>query len=72
MDKKEIDGVEVNGKSIITSLKIIKQVCEDNVIGKGHCGSCPFFVDQSDCCGIESMTPDNWNVLEYTKFQALG
>lgn len=72
MDKREIDGVEINGKSNITSLKIIKQVCKDNLNEKGNCGNCPFFVDQSDCCGIENMTPDNWKILEYTKFQALG
>lgn len=72
MAKKVIDGVEVNGKSIITSLKIIKQVCEDNLNGIGNCGNCPFFVDEADCCGIDGTTPDNWRILEYTKFQALG
>lgn len=36
MDKREIDGVEINGKSIITSLKIIKQVCKDNLNEKGN------------------------------------
>ena len=50
--KNKIDDVEVNGKSIITSLKIIKQVCKDNLNEKGNCSNCPFFVDQSDCCGI--------------------
>ncbi len=72
MDKMKIDGVEINGKSIITSLKIIKHICEDNLNRKGNCDNCPFFVDQSDCCGIVNMTPDNWKILEYTKFQALG
>lgn len=28
--KKEINGITVDGKSIITALKIIKLVCEDN------------------------------------------
>lgn len=72
MAKKEIGDIEVNGKSIITSLKIIKQICEDNLNGVGNCANCPFFVEKSECCGIENTTPDNWRVLEYTKFQALG
>jgi hypothetical protein len=28
--KKEVDGVVVEAKSILTALKIIKTVCEDN------------------------------------------
>lgn len=36
MAKKEIDGVEINGKSIIIALNIIKQVCEDNIGNMGH------------------------------------
>lgn len=39
MAKKEIDGTEVNEESIITSLKIIKQVCEYNY---EQCEQCPF------------------------------
>lgn len=72
MAKKEINGIEVNGESIITALKIIKQVCDDN---DGKCGICPFGVDVSDdewVCGITDTEPDNWNILEYKKFQALG
>lgn len=71
MSNKEIDGVEVNGKSIITSLKIIKQVCEDN---GSDCVSCPFSIDVSDkpsVCGIGDIDPCNWKILEYKKFQAL-
>ena len=30
MAKKEVDGVVVEAKSILTALKIIKTVCEDN------------------------------------------
>lgn len=41
--KKEIDGIEVNGKSIITALKIIKQVCEDNI--EKSCINCPMFIN---------------------------
>lgn len=72
MAKKEIDGIEVNGESIITSLKIIKQVCEDNY---EQCGRCPFAVDTSEhefVCGITDLEPNNWKILEYKKFQALG
>ena len=74
MAKKVINGLEVNGENIITSLKIIKQVCEDNRATNGS--SCPFNVD-SDCshkcnCGITDLEPDNWKILEYTRFQALG
>ena len=35
--KKEVDGVVVETKSILTALKIIKTVCEDN-----DCLTCPF------------------------------
>lgn len=35
--KKEVDGVIVEAKSILTALKIIKTVCEDN-----ECPTCPF------------------------------
>ena len=74
MAKKMINGLEVNGENIITSLKIIKQVCEDNRATNGS--NCPFNID-SDCsrectCGITDLEPDNWKVLEYTRFQALG
>ena len=37
MAKKEVDGVVVEAKSILTALKIIKTVCEDN-----NCPNCPF------------------------------
>jgi len=76
MAKKEIDGVEVNGKSIITALKIIKQVCEDNRETNGsHCpfNTCNDYNDGCEGnCGITDLEPDNWKVLEYKKFQALG
>ncbi len=70
MAKKEIDGVEVNGKSIITSLKIIKQVCENNI--KESCVYCPMFINSEYSCGIIDLEPHNWRILEYEKFQALG
>lgn len=75
MSKKIVNGLEVNGENIITSLKIIKQVCEDNQSTNGK--NCPFNVDtDSNCkeclCGITDLEPDNWKILEYTRFQALG
>lgn len=75
MAKKNINGLEVNGENIITSLKIIKQVCEDNQSTNGK--NCPFNVDtDSNCkeclCGINDLEPNNWKILEYTRFQALG
>jgi len=69
MAKKEIDGIEINDKSIITALKIIKQVCEDNCNNNGNCkNSCPFRT--GSVCGITDLEPNNWSV--YEKFQALG
>lgn len=74
MAKKMINGLEVNGENIITALKIIKQVCEDNQQNTRG-SNCPFNID-SDCthectCGITDLEPDNWKILEYTRFQAL-
>lgn len=66
--KKEIDGVKVDAKSIITSLKIIKTVCEDNGTGY-NCGECPFCVN--DVCAIIDLEPCNWKISEYSKWQAL-
>lgn len=37
MAKKEIDGVVVEAKSILTALRIIRTVCEDNE----QCENCP-------------------------------
>lgn len=72
MAKKEINGIEVNGKSIITALKIIQQVCKDN---GGGCINCPFCIESPNGtigCGIGDLDPCNWKILEYKKFQALG
>ena len=49
--KKEVDGVVVEAKSILTALKIIKTVCEDN-----DCPTCPFANNDSFCL-IKGMTP---------------
>lgn len=68
--KKEVNGVEVNGKSIITALKIIKQVCEDNI--EESCVNCPMFINSECCCGVTDLEPHNWKILEYEKFQAFG
>lgn len=67
MAKKVIDGIEVNGKSILTALKIIKQVCEDN---ETNCEDCPFYVNNR--CGIGDTDPADWKILEYEKWRALG
>lgn len=74
MVKRKVQSVEINGENIITSLKIIKRVCEDNMKTGGT--NCPFNINNdciSECtCGITDIEPDNWKILEYKKFQALG
>lgn len=57
MAKKEIDGVVVEAKSILTALKIIKTVCEDNGV---NCESCPMYGNQT--CLIHDSEPDNWHI----------
>lgn len=75
MAKEEINGVEVNGSSIITALKIIKQVCVDNRETKGR--YCPFNtcddtrLNCEGACGITELEPDNWEIFDYKKFHAL-
>lgn len=59
MEKKEVDGVAVEAKSILTSLKIIKTVCEDN----SHCENCPLGGDGGQCKVTES-APNKWQVGE--------
>lgn len=68
--KKEINGVIVDGKSIITSLEIIKSVCEDNV-GYEDCGNCPFYNDEARVCCITDLSPDNWTINDNKKWKAL-
>lgn len=54
--KKEVDGVVVEAKSILTALKIIKTVCEDN-----NCSTCPF--GKNDFfCSITDTTPNAWKI----------
>lgn len=71
MIRKRINDVEVNEESIITALKIIQSVCVDN---EDDCKSCPFNTSEDDnrICGITDLEPNNWNILGYKKFQALG
>lgn len=61
MTKKKIDGVIVEAKSIITSLKIIKAVCEDN-----NCKTCPFAEVRNNnaipVCLIKDNFPDKWKI----------
>lgn len=59
--KKEIDGVKVEAKSIITSLKIIQAVCNDNV---EKCVTCPFFNEDTNGCAVFDLRPDNWKINE--------
>lgn len=59
--KKEIDGVTVEAKSILTALKIIKTVCEDN-----NCKTCPFggIEDEHVVCKIAKSPPTGWNITD--------
>lgn len=60
--KKEIDGVTVDAKSIVTSLKIISQVCEDNFKDNGECAkTCPLGYGDSTCC-VNNLVPGNWKI----------
>ena len=63
MAKKQIDGVTVEAKSIITSLKIIKTVCEDT---DGNCGKCPFYDELNGGCSFSDMSPCNWKINDTT------
>lgn len=58
--KREVDGVIVEAKSILTALKIIKTVCEDN-----NCKTCPFgaFEGERVVCKI-TLPPTNWNITD--------
>ena len=57
--KKEVDGVIVEAKSILTALKIIKTVCEDN-----ECPTCPFGKNDNTTgktlCMIKCIKPNVW------------
>lgn len=63
--KKEVDGVVVEAKSILTALKIIKTVCNDN-----ECQTCPFGkIDNTTgktLCTIKCTTPDVWIINDET------
>ena len=65
MTKKEVDGVVVEAKSILTALKIIKTVCEDNV-----CKTCPFGkIDNTTgkvLCMIKCIAPNVWIINDET------
>ena len=61
MAKKEIDGVVVEASSILTALKIIKTVCEDNL----NCTDCPF--NNGIRCLIQRKPPEKWNINESDK-----
>lgn len=57
--KKEVDGVVVETKSILTALKIIKIVCEDN-----DCLTCPFgkIENKKGLCLVKDTIPSVWNI----------
>lgn len=63
--KKEVDGVVVEAKSILTAPKIIKTVCEDN-----KCLTCPFGkIDNTTgktLCVIKCTTPNVWIINDET------
>lgn len=61
---------------IINALKTIQQVCRDNV-DKGNvgCKKCPLSIEIGHHiyeCGITNLQPDNWKILDYKGFKALG
>lgn len=58
--KKEVDGVTVEAKNILTALRIIKTVCEDN-----SCRTCPFgaFEEEHVVCKI-TLPPASWNITD--------
>ena len=60
MAKKEIDGVVVEAKSILTALKIIKTVCEDNV----NCDNCPMRAKEDNRCLVRRNCPAKWEINE--------
>ena len=57
--EKEVDGVVVEIKSILTALGIIKMVCDDN-----NCLTCPFAKIESGevLCQINEKQPKEWNI----------
>lgn len=57
--KKEVDGIVVEAKSILTALKIIKTVCEDN----HYCKGCPLGDNKGDC-KVAELSPEDWQVGE--------
>ena len=62
MEKKEIDGVIVDASSILTALKIIKTVCEDNQ----DCEKCTMWGDENGCLIIKNR-PVNWEINDPDK-----
>lgn len=45
MAQKEVDGAVVEAKSILTALRIIRTVCEDN----DQCENCPLGDNMGNC-----------------------
>nr|DAM69598.1 MAG TPA: hypothetical protein [Caudoviricetes sp.] len=61
--KKEVDGVVVEAKSILTALGIIKMVCDDN-----NCSTCPCGKIEGGevLCQINEKHPNEWNINKPT------
>lgn len=58
---KEVEEVIVSEKSILTALRLIKTVCEDNC-----CKTCPFAGKDEDnviICKIKESSPNNWSII---------
>lgn len=62
MAKKEIDGVTVEASSILTALKIIKELCEDNT----GCKKCPMWGYGNGCLIINN-PPIDWKINDLDK-----
>lgn len=66
-------NAKINEENIVASLKVIQQVCKDHQ--PHNCTKCPFNIESEsgyNVCGVIDTEPDNWEILEYKKFQALG
>lgn len=61
MEKKVVDGVTVEASNIITALKIIRTVCDDNIC----CNKCP--LSNGARCLITERSPSGWEVNEPAK-----
>ncbi len=61
MEKKVVDDVTIDASSILTALRIITTVCNDNL----SCGKCP--LSDGAKCLITERSPSGWEVNEPAK-----